>query len=85
MRRRDEIIHQDIGRESWEGQWKAYSAGGLAFEACLGGGEAGGSNGVEHGGLHDVFDLLFGCLVKLRIELTELYRVLGVLIRRHWS
>lgn len=83
MRRRDEIIRQDIGRESWAGEWKAYSAGGLAFEACLGGGEAGGSNGVEHGRLHDVFDLLFGCLVRLRMELIGLYRVLGVLIGRH--
>lgn len=31
---------------------KAYSTGGLALETCLGGGEAGGRNGEEDGGLH---------------------------------
>lgn len=37
-----------------KGQRKAYSTGGLALESSLGGGEAGGSNGEEGGGLHDV-------------------------------
>lgn len=45
------------------GEVKAYSTGGLAFETCLGGGEAGGSNGVEDGGLHDVLDWLIDWLV----------------------
>lgn len=35
---------------------KAYSAGGLSLETCLGGGEAGGSNGDDGGGLHDGLD-----------------------------
>lgn len=41
---------------------KAYSTGGLAFKTSLGGGEAGGSNGDEDGGLHDVLDCLIDWL-----------------------
>lgn len=41
---------------------KAYSTGGLAFETCLGGGEAGGSgNGEEGGRLHDVLVWCWVC------------------------
>lgn len=64
-------------------QRKAYSTGGLAFEACLGGGEAGGSNGEENGRLHGVLDWLIDWLVGwVSNELVGLYRELGVLIRR---
>lgn len=41
----------------WRGN--AYSTGGLAFETCLGGGEAGGGgNSEEDGRLHDVLNWL---------------------------
>ena len=47
----------DKSRGHRTGMWReAYSTGGLAFEACLGGGEAGGGNGDEHCGLHGVRD-----------------------------
>lgn len=58
---------------------KAYSAGGLSLETCLGGGEAGGSNGDDGGGLHDGLDWL----IDWFREVVGLYRVLGVLIRAH--
>lgn len=41
---------------------KAYSTCGLAFKTSLGGGEAGGGNGEEGGGLHDVLDCLIDWL-----------------------